>query len=164
MSNISLEILLAQKSKEIIRYVQQDAPRIIAKFAKDHAREAFANEGYTDVTLEPWKIPQRRKPEKAKIGKRGNILKRGQSASYTRPTLVGETRELRNSIRALVKNKNEVEIGSDKPYAKAHNYGTDNAGRKQNVKLPKRQFIGHSQQLQGRIIAKFERDINNLLK
>lgn len=163
MSSINLEILLAQKSKELKRYVERDAPRIVAKLAKDHARESFANQGFTDITLEPWKEVQRRSPDKAKYTKTGKVRKT-QPASYSRPILVGTTRELRNSIRSRVLDKGHVQIGSDKPYAKAHNYGTNNAGRNRSVKLPKRQFIGASQQLRARFVAKFSKDIDALLK
>lgn len=163
MSNTSLEILLKQKAKEVKHYVEQNAPRIVAKLAKDHAREAFANQGYTDVSLKPWKEVKRRMPDKAKIGKKGKPLKK-QPVDYTRDILVGKTRELRNSIRSRVISKDLVEIGSDKPYAKAHNYGTDNAGRGGKTKIPKRQFIGASQQLKGRIVARFEKDLRNLFK
>jgi phage gpG-like protein len=164
MSDIKLEILLAQKAKEIQRYIKYDAPRVLGKLAKDHAREAFENQGYTDTVLEPWQEVERRKPEKAKRGKRGDILKNGQAASYNRKILIGETRELRNSIRAKVIGGDYVEIGSDKPYAIAHNYGTETAGKNHNIKIPKRQFIGPSHQLRDRIIAKFKLDIEALIK
>lgn len=161
MSSTSLDKLLQAKAKELKAYVERDAPRIIAKLATDHAREAFTNQGYTDTTLEPWVEVKRRKEEAAVKGKRGKPLKR-QPASYTRGILIGETRELKNSIRAIPTN-DSVEIGSDKPYAKAHNWGTTTAGRNNKVTIPKRQFIGDSKQLKSWIKRKFATDIRKIL-
>jgi phage gpG-like protein len=165
MSDIKLEILLAQKAKEIQRYVKHDAPRVLAKLWKDHARESFENQGYTDSVFEPWQEVKRRMPEKAKLGKRGKPLKK-QPVDYTRDILIGPKKAggLKGSIRTRVINKDAVEISSDTDYAIAHNYGTETAGKNHNIKIPKRQFIGQSHQLRERIIAKFKLDIEALIK
>lgn len=161
MSNSTLDKLLQAKAKELKAYVERDAPRIIAKLATDHAREAFTNQGYTDTTLQPWVEVERRKEKNAIKGKKGKPLKK-QPASYTRPILIGKTKELKNSIKAIA-NKETVEIGSDKDYAAAHNYGTNMAGRNHKVTIPKRQFIGDSKQLKNWITRKLSADIRKIL-
>ncbi len=157
----TLDKLLELKAKEIQAYIKKDAPRVIAKLATDHARESFSNQGYTDTTLEPWVDVKRRHIDNAAKGKNGKPLKK-QAASYTRPILIGETRELKNSIRTIAQN-DSVEIGSDKPYAEAHNWGTTTAGRNNKVTIPQRQFIGNSTQLRNWIKRKLTGDMRKIL-
>jgi phage gpG-like protein len=56
-----------------------------------------------------------------------------------RRTLV-KTSRMRSSIRELKRGRNYVQIGSDVPYSKYHNEGTNH--------IPKRQFIGKAKQIE----------------
>jgi phage gpG-like protein len=58
----------------------------------------------------------------------------------------------------------KVTIFSDVPYAAAHNEGTNNAGRKRNVVIPKRQFIGDSETLNKEIEKIIADEIGKILK
>lgn len=57
----------------------------------------------------------------------------------------------------------KVTIIVDKPYAQVHNDGL-RAGRPPGFTMPQRQFIGPSQKLEEKIQAKFEKEIDKLIK
>lgn len=159
---MDLSKFLENKAKEVKRYIDRDAPRIVAKMARDHAKQSFQDEGFTDDTFQKWDEVKRRKEENLKRGKRGGILKK-QAAAQTRKILTGESKDLKKSIQSDIISSELVEIGSDLLYAIPHNEGTDNAGRNNNVKLPKRQFLGKSKQLEKEITEKFEKDLTKIL-
>lgn len=160
---MDLSKFLEKKAKEVKRYIDRDAPRIVAKMARDHAKQSFQDEGFTDDTFQKWDEVKRRKEENLKRGKRGGILKK-QAAAQTRKILTGESKDLKKSIQSDIISSELVEIGSDlEDYPKAHNEGTDNAGRNHNVKLPKRQFLGKSKQLEKQMTEKFEKDLTKIL-
>lgn len=158
---MDLSKFLEKKAKEVERYIDRDAPRIVAKMARDHAKQSFQDEGYTDDTFQKWDEVKRRKEENLKRGKRGKILK-NQPREQSRKILT-DTGDLARSIQSEVVSSELVEIGSDLPYAKPHNEGADDAGRNRNVKLPKRQFLGKSKQLEKEITEKFEKDLTKIL-
>lgn len=159
---MDLSKFLEKKAKEVKRYIDRDAPRIVAKMARDHAKQSFQDEGFTDDTFQKWDEVKRRKEENLKRGKRGGILK-NQAAAQTRKILTGESKDLKKSIQSDIISSELVEIGSDLLYARPHNEGTDNAGRNNNVKLPKRQFLGKSKQLEKEMTEKFEKDLTKIL-
>ncbi len=57
----------------------------------------------------------------------------------------------------------KVTIIVDKPYAQVHNDGL-RAGRPPGFTMPQRQFIGPSEKLEQKIQAKFEKEIDKLIK
>lgn len=135
----------------LTRYVQQDAPRIIGKMHRDHIAEAFTKEGYTDATFEKWpEVKRRQEGGKKKGGKQGRKI-------------LDQTGNLKRGFGYEI-NDGSVEVGTDVTYAEPHNEGTDNAGRNRNTKIPKRQFLGKSETLEGKIKDKFSSDITNILK
>ena len=157
---------LARHQKELASYLHSKAPRIVGKFGVDHFRENFDQQGFVNNGVQPW--PER----KVDTGRR---------------ILTGETRELENSIEYKA-GGNQVSWGSDVPYASIHNRGGKTkaheirarrgkalkfAGKGGDVfrrkvnhpgsNIPKRQFIGHSQELIDKIDERIERDITNIL-
>lgn len=158
---MDLSKFLEKKAKEVKRYINRDAPRIVAKMARDHAKQSFQDEGYTDDSYQKWTEVKRRGDDKMKRNKDGTVSKR-QARDQKRKILT-DTGDLQRSIQSEVVSSELVEIGSDLIYAKAHNEGTDNAGRNNNVKLPKRQFLGKSKQLEKEMTEKFQKDLTQIL-
>ncbi len=158
---MDLDKFIKQKAKELNRYFKTDAPRIVAKMARDHAKKSFQDEGYTDENFEPWQEVKRRKEENLKKGKRGKVLK-NQPRDQRRKILT-DTGDLQRSIQSEVLSSELVEIGTDLAYAQAHNEGTTTAGRNNKVTIPKRQFLGKSKQLETDIKNKLKSDITNIL-
>lgn len=144
---------LDEKIRRLKHYLQEDAPEIIGTEAVNFFQESFQNEGFTDKTLQKWKEVKRRL--NARSGER--------KAAASRPILTGETGELADSITYHIQGTDAV-ISSDKPYAKAHNEGTDNAGRNHNVSIPQRRFVGPSETLDQTIMDIIEADIDRILK
>lgn len=132
----------------------QKMPGIIATEAVNFSKERFVNQNWIDNTTEPWK---RRKTSR-------------KSATRNRGAILVDSGRLKRSIRKIKVATDYVEIGTDVPYARAHNDGY--RGRKTvkahnsrsrngtsykvksytaNVNLPRRRFIGESTALNKRI-------------
>lgn len=157
---------LARHGRELLSYINSKAPRIVGKMGTDHFKENFNQQGFVNNGVQPW--PER----KTDTGRR---------------ILTGETRELENSIEYEAGN-GKVSWGSDVVYASIHNRGGKTkaheirarrgtalkfAGKGGDVyrrkvnhpgsNIPKRQFIGHSQEFIDKIDERIERDITNIL-
>lgn len=157
---------LTRHQRELSSYIGNKAPRIVGKMGADHFRENFDQQGFVNNGVQPW--PER----KTDTGRR---------------ILTGETRELENSIEYQA-SSGRVSWGSEVPYASIHNRGGKTkaheirarrgkalkfAGRGGDVyrrkvnhpgsNIPKRQFIGHSQELIDKIDQRLERDITSIL-
>jgi phage gpG-like protein len=131
---------LPEKIKEEIMQLHID----VAKVAIDHFTENFEKEGFVNSTLEPWQEVKRRMDPRVK------------GARATRKILIGDDANLKKSINAEIK-PGEITIYSDTHYGKAHNEGTDNAGRGHSTHIPKRQFIGDSKELDEKTITLIEK-------
>lgn len=121
----------------------------ISNMAKNHYVQSFRDGGFTDENKEVWK--PRKQEDKKRAG---------------RATLV-DSGELRRSV--VVKNINlqqlKVVIGSDLPYAAIHNYGLNGkAWGKYPFKMPQRQFIGKSEQVDKKAVKIIEKRIDILFK
>jgi phage gpG-like protein len=115
--------------------------QIAATDAKNHFVKSFANEGFTDETLQTWK------PRKGKIRSLG-------AYSLGRKTLT-KTGKLRRSISFRVGSKSAT-VFSNLPYSAIHNEGlTGLAWGKHSFKMPKRKFLGNSKILERRTQAKW---------
>jgi phage gpG-like protein len=111
--------------EEIVRRfntVKRRVPRIVGTTAVEFFKENFRRQGFVDQGLEAW--PPR------------------QDGNNDRALLIKSGR-LRRSIRVLRANRNAVQVGTNVPYAKYHNQGTQH--------LPQRQFIGRSAGLRKRL-------------
>lgn len=159
---MKLSELLSAKSAMLSKYVKASVPRIIGVEARNHFRESFQNEGFTDAKLEPWEEVKRRAEERMKRNKNGSISKR-QGRDQKRKILV-DTGHMRDSIGYDI-NGLEIEVGTDddKGKVQAHNEGTTTAGRSKNVTIPKRQFIGPSKALNNKIETRLEADVTKIL-
>ncbi|MGA0556545.1 phage virion morphogenesis protein [Larkinella sp. VNQ87] len=130
-----------QAAKQAQAFIQNDVPRIVQVEGKKHFKQSFHNEGFTDVTLEKW-------PD---ISEKAKDRKRRKNGSL--PPILTDTGNLGDSIDADIQ-PGQVVFGSDVPYAKRHNEGTNGT--------PKRQFMGPSKALDQKIIAKIERELKKI--
>jgi len=105
--------------------------------AVSHFKGNFRAQGFVDQTVDPW---QKRKVFSKKKTTRAILVKSGN---------------LRSSIRVLGTPGDRVIIGTRGiRYAKRHNEGL--------VKMPKRQFVGNSRLLEGKIHKKIQNHIKNV--
>jgi len=144
-------------------------PLLIGNEAVNFSLDNFRRQGFLGNTMERW--PKRKKS----WSKKGN---------NSRNVLIS-TGRLRRSVRVIRATIDAVVIGSDVPYAKAHNEGLklgviqsvkaftrkDGANvkahtRRINMKLPRRRFIGNSPYLNQRLervaTAEFNKEIKTL--
>lgn len=142
---------LEDNAREILDYAGNEAPRILGNTAKNFFAENFQKEGFVNGGLHKWQDVKRRlnPPKKTK-----------RPADAQRKILTG-TGALGRSIERKA-GKKQVSILSELPYAKAQNEGADNAGRRRNVRIPKRQFMGDSAELDKLIRKEINRKLKSL--
>ena len=156
---------------EVEKYTDGEAPTIIGKTAADFFAENFQKEGFVDNGLQKWEEVRRRTDP--------NVT----GADATRPILTGRTGNLGRSIDYDPHPK-QVTVFSDVVYAEVHNKGltiSTVAGvkehtrrqkgktvtvkahsRKINLTFKKRQFMGHSAELDKLIISEIERKLKSI--
>ncbi len=140
---------LQRKFKQVQAYLKRDVKKVIGVEAINFYKKSFRDEGFTDKSQTKWKEVKRRENPKTK------------GATKTRKILSGETKQLSDSIDHKV-TSNGVSITSDVVYAEIHNEG-GKAGRNQSADIPKRQFIGKSEELNKNLETEIERDLTKIL-
>lgn len=121
---------------------------LMGKTAKTFFYDNFRKQGFDDKTVTKW-TPRKKADKRAG---RAILVKSG---------------DLRRSIRFDTVNKNNlsVRIASDLPYAKIHNDGLmGNAWGKAPFKMPKRQFIGDSWNLNEKVKKIIVTNLNKAFK
>lgn len=136
--------------------------------------DSFQNQGFTNASFEPWQ-------------KRNNDTRPGGA-------LLVKSSNLRNSLKVMDRSSAVILFGSNSPYAKIHNeggtinltlskkarkffwfmyYATNDSrykwmaiSKKDHliVKIPKRQFIGHSETLMSDLETWFKNEIEKRFK
>lgn len=151
-------------------------PEMAAIEAVNFSKERFVRKNWVDKSVTAWKkrkaSPEWHSEEQKKAASRGSLMvKSGR---------------LKRSIRKIKVTRNSVTIGTDVPYAEAHNEGAvinqmvtvkqhsrKRKGRTETVKahrrkrkitLPERRFIGESALLLRRVERLVQREINDILK
>jgi phage gpG-like protein len=151
-------------------------PEMAAIEAVNFSKERFVRKNWVDKSVTAWKArkpsPEWHSEEQKKAAARGSLMvKSGR---------------LKRSIRKIKVTRNSVTIGTDVPYAEAHNEGAvikqtvnvkqhsrNRKGRTETVKahrrkrkitLPERRFIGESALLLRRVERLVQREINDILK
>ena len=122
---------------------------LMGKTAKTFFVDNFRKQGFDDKNVQKWK------PRKDKSGK-----------SIGRAILV-KSGDLRRSIRVeTISTRNlYVKIASDLPYSKIHNDGGNGlAYGKTPFKMPKREFIGNSYNLNEKVKKVIITDLNKVFK
>jgi phage gpG-like protein len=143
-----IDILQKQFKNAMLRL-----PIVVGNEAVNFSLQNFRLQGFMGATFQPW---AKRKKAWGKKQRNGAILI--------------STGRLRRSIRVIRANYDQVVIGTNVPYAKAHNEGSQlgiiqtvkgfsrkngqsvkEHTRRINQKIPRRQFIGNSPYLNARI-------------
>ena len=124
--------------------------------ALNHFTKSFANQGFTDTTLEKWQ-PRKRTRYRTRSGK--------EVDDTTRGILIGKgSGNLRRSLKRVSLGRYGVIITSNLPYAKIHNDGLmGRAWGKYAFKMPKRQFVGYSRVMNAKIESKIHSIIKKVL-
>lgn len=94
-----------QVTEEHFRQVMQSAPRVLGNMAVNFYLDRFRYQNWIGATTEPWR---QRKANKGRNSGRALLVQSGR---------------LRRSIRITRITGSTVAIGSDVPYARAHNEG-----------------------------------------
>lgn len=139
------------------------APTIAGKTAVSYFKKNFQNEAWGRVK---WQEVKRRTPGTAAY----KSASRHHTARTTRKILTGDTGDLARSIEVKAVSKGQVVIwtapsafGSKEPYGRVHNEGL-RAGRGKGFIMPKRQFMGESEELNALIISEIERKLKQISK
>jgi phage gpG-like protein len=131
-----------------------ELPRIIATEAVNFSKERFRAQNWVDFATEPWR------PRKTV---------KGVSRRRSRRAILVDTGRLRRSIRVVSVSSEAVVIGTDVPYAQAHNDGFSGTvkqnvkahqrrgrpvrahTRNANIRIPRRRFLGQSMVLEAKL-------------
>lgn len=151
-------------------------PEMAAIEAVNFSKERFIRKNWVDKSVTRWK-PRKPSPD---------WHSEAQKKEAARGSLMVKSGRLKRSIRKIKVTRNSVTIGTDVPYAEAHNEGAiinqtvnvkthsrKRKGRTETVKahrrkrkitLPERRFIGESALLLRRIERLVQREMNDILK
>ncbi|MDR1199043.1 MAG: phage virion morphogenesis protein [Prevotellaceae bacterium] len=154
---------LQQAQRELENCISRVLPVKVGALAKAHFQDNFRKSGFVNNGLHAWKpakrllvknIPRRR--SKGKL-----VQRRRKPASMQYKTLLSDKNHLRDSIyytpiRAGVRIYNPVE------YAAVHNEGL-RAGRGKGFRMPKRQFMGESAELNKTVQQTVEKELSRIL-
>lgn len=150
-----------------IKGIINKTPRAVGSLASKHFRESFNKQGFDDNGLRKW---VKRKNERAKDKGRAILVKTGR---------------LQHSIRVRRANTQEVVIGTNVPYARYHNEGgimhrkphgrrtgifhvktqkeRKSQVRRADYRLPRRQFIGASANLNKKIDEWYKKQLDTAI-
>lgn len=155
---------LNRLQSEFKELFDKHAPTIAGKTAVSYFKKNFQNEAWGRVK---WQEVKRRTPGTAAY----KSASRHHPARTTRKILTGDTGDLGRSIEVKAVSKGQVVIWtapsafvhSKEPYGRVHNEGL-RAGRGKGFIMPKRQFMGESEELNALIISEIERKIKEITK
>ena len=170
---------IAQVQQEFRRFMAS-APTIVGTEAVKFYKQSFRRQGFIDDGgVERW---EPRKRGDRKDGSRRRSSSRGRRSRWR--GLLVQSGRLRRSIRITRRTRTHVQVGTDVPYAKAHNYGHHYRGRQLvrshwrryktrstkvrahsravDRKLEARQFIGESAFLNRRLQLQMQRRLKQI--
>ena len=147
---------MRELERQLQRQLAHDLPIKVGNLAVRLFERNFQREGFFGRR---WREVQRRIPG-TQVYKA--VAKR-HPKDHERKILTGRNGNLGRSIQADP-HEGSVTIHSDLDYAAAHNEGTRTAGRSHNVRIPKRQFIGDSPELEKAVEELVAKEIDKLFK
>ncbi|MCB9245961.1 MAG: phage virion morphogenesis protein [Flavobacteriales bacterium] len=154
---------LINLQQDLVKTIAHDIPRSIGKEGEDYFRESFQKESFDGVK---WKEVKRRMPNSRWFGfeYKGKGLKPFSPAATRRKILTGSTGDLAESITHRIE-PGRVIFASDKPYAQVHNEGGHAfVFGKSKFTMPKRQFMGFSQEFDAQIDRIIEKRMDGVFK
>ena len=140
---------LQKHQKDLTEAFRRTIPVKIGVEMEHHFRDNFRKGGFVDGGLHRWKPAKRINQAKGASGQYG--------------TLLSSRNHLYNSIKHRWEPYTAI-VETDVPYARAHNEGTNNAGRGHKTRLPKRQFIGDSRELNRKVQDLIRRETDKIMK
>ncbi len=140
--------LLAKQRNALTHAIVRTIPVKAGTEAVNHFRDNFRKEGFVDDTLRAWKPSKRKSNPKH------------PDQAYN--TLMSRRNNLYKSIRKETA-PGKVTVYTNVPYAAAHNEGTDRAGKNHRVRIPKRQFMGHSKQLDNKVRRMIDAEVRKII-
>ena len=167
--------------KEFKELFEKYAPTIAGKTAVSYFKKNFQNEAWGRVK---WQEVKRRTDPHVKGAKATRKILTGETGAgtssiidainaimgqRTSKELIGETGDLARSIEIKSISNGQVVIWtspsafSKEPYGRVHNEGL-RAGRGKGFIMPKRQFMGESEELNALIISEIERKLKQITK
>lgn len=149
MSPEQFKIQLQRQQQSVSTAISKQLPKIIGKRAVSIFKINFQLEGFQDNGVEKWQDVKRRTNPRTK------------GAAKTRKILTGKTGDLGRSIKYET-GVASVTVFSDVIYADVHNLGL-RAGRGKGFKMPQRQFIGDSMQINQMVEQEITKAINKIL-
>lgn len=136
-----------KQKQDLARFIRRNMPVKAGRMAKDHFQENFHKGGFVNGGLHKWKPSKR-------IGK-------GKGAGSRYGTLLSSRNHLYSSIEYVPGNA-EVRVQNKVPYAAVHNEGL-RAGRGKGFVMPRRQFMGESEELTRAIRTEIEKGISKII-
>ena len=153
---------ITEKVAEIQKCVSRVMPVKAGRMAKEHFQENFLLGGFVDGGLEKW-TPAKRLGGTVE-DEDGNVkhIPPAKGAKGKYKTLMSSRNNMYDSIEYTVSDA-EVVIEDDVEYAAVHNEGL-HAGRGKGFTMPKRQFIGKSEELDEAINEMIEKELTKILE
>ena len=148
MTPLQFELQLRRNKEALGRLITRTLPVKAGTIAVQHFRDNFRQEGFVDSSLQPWKPAKRKSDPK--------------NPDNAYKTLLSRRNNLYKSIQKKVA-PGVATVYTDVPYAAAHNEGTNRAGRNHRVRIPKRQFIGRSKQLEDKVRDMIDREVRKVI-
>ena len=148
MTPLEFEQHLRRHKEALGRLITRTLPVKAGTIAVQHFRDNFRQEGFVDSSLQPWK-PSKRKSDP-------------KNPDNAYKTLHSRHEHLSRSIKKKVA-PGVATVYTDVPYAAAHNEGTNRAGRNHRVRIPKRQFMGQSKQLDDKVREMIDREVRKVI-
>lgn len=176
---------LRQHSQQIAQAYASRWPRIMGKLAIDHFQDNFRRAGYIDTSLEPWEQTLRQRlPFNGAAGRYTPLLSRSNHLMRSidaRPSN-GSTTVMADTPYAQAHNEGAT-VPITQPmrrffwakHAEAKKHGGQHnpetlfwrnmaITKKQQLRIPKRQFIGPSRRLTQNITQTLLKDLSNILQ
>ena len=148
MTPEEFERKIKENAGQIKRAIDRTIPVKAGRAAKDHFQENFKKSGFVNNGLHPWTRSKRIGTAKDSAGSYGTLLS-GRNHLYSSINYKPE--------------RGKVTIINEVPYARVHNEGL-RAGRGKGFKMPKRQFIGESKELNDKVKEIIETEIGKILR
>ena len=156
--------MLQENATEVQEFLDNMWPYIAGDTAVNHFKENFDHEGFMDGGVTPWDDVKRRDNDSEWYGIAPNNKGRLSSTRAADPILK-DTNELRDAIDYEVRGAGEVVIVNEKPYAAVHNEGGHAfVFGKTPFEMPKRQFIGDSEELNEKNIDELTNELDNIIQ
>lgn len=141
--------VITKKIQAKLDKATKEARSEIGNMAISHFKKSFDMEGFNNTPFMHWKL-----------------LKKPRYGIYKNRKILTKTGALKNSMRyrtRVGKKTFSVLVFSKLPYAAVHNEGL-RAGRGNGFKMPKRQFMGYSKELEKRLVTRFRNKLRAAIR